>query len=329
MDPVANFPYSFIDTPPDPAVSGTVAKLRGGGASVMPRGGNFNLVVWRPGIIATNDVSEIWRLGAIVEGTIDAGMDGATFPLDPGEGGNYIVVDSPTGDFNEDGGTAGIELADGTTTFVTYTGWDGTNLSGVLGGVGTLSTGDRITDDWISFDRAQEGTIAKAVGKNWQVLAAITKAYFDSITTGTPTAFYTNVAINIAGLGNFNYGNEGQADLGNNNEFSTAFATPPSDVDALGYLPFPDMEVDNAPTATDGYDIYGRIYIRNADGTQVIIIDNSGFVDIGEGGGGIDWSTATVVFQVGTDLVYDPDNGIQSTAGGQFFGYYYMTGGPD
>lgn len=320
MDPVSNFAYTFIDIPPDPADSGTTAKLRAGGAFNLPRGGPFNVVVWKPGVIATKGVSELLRLGTITEATISEDSDGDS----AGDSDIHIVGS----DFNADGGTCGVLLSDNTFTTITYTSYSAGHLFGCTGGVGTLHTGDRIVDDWISFDRAQEGSWPRLIKHNDQVLAAITKKWFDDLVAfvSPPSQYFIQATVQ-------------RPDTSDSWTSQGAFYTilyetmtpPPSILNPGDHIPWPDMEVESLPNVSDGYDIAGRVVVVNADYSEMIVVQAFGFIPLGTFAGGIDWSTAEIVgTQVGTDLSIDGESGILSAGGGIYNTYYqFGEGEPD
>lgn len=173
LDPHANFPYSFVETPPSPADSGTTLKLRGGGTYHMPRGGAFNAVVWKAGVIATYDVSEIVRCSTVVETTIASGSNGLDLP-------QAIINVASSASFDSAGGTCAVETADGI-QIVSYTGKGSGTLTGCSGGEGTMSTGGQVVNDKLTIARAQEGTTARLVKIGDQFMAAITKKMLTDI----------------------------------------------------------------------------------------------------------------------------------------------------
>lgn len=319
MDPLANFPYSFVDVPPSPADSGTTLKLRGGGASVMPRGGDFNMPIWKAGVIATKPVSEIVRVATITETTVAVGSNAAVLPQD-------TIHLTDASEFSGDGGTAGIELTDGTTTFVKYEGTTGTTLTGCTGGVGTLHTGDRVTDDWINITREQESTKAINIIKGMQCLAAITKKWFDDLSNSSLSTF-TNFIETAFGAGTI-------TTLDHNifksvEGFSSCLAAPPTLLAALDFIPFPNMLVNDLPNIADDYDLSATLIVVNLANTQMIWLIASASVDELDPDGSIDWTTASVFDSIGADLSYDPDNGVQSTLGGLFLVYAIFAGSRD
>lgn len=175
FDPHANFPYTFVDTPPSPADSGTTLKLRGSGAYYMPRGGAFNAIVWKAGVIATVDVSEIVRCSTVAETTIAAGSDGLTLP--------QATIDvASSASFASGGGTFAIETDLGVEV-ITYTGKGSGTLTGCTGGEGTMSTGGQVVDDWLTISRMEESSLARSIAIGDQFMAGITKKVLTDLET--------------------------------------------------------------------------------------------------------------------------------------------------
>lgn len=79
-----------------------------------------------------------------------------------------------------------------------------------------------------------------------------------------------------------------------------------------------EVTLTGIPSATDGFDFSMTMAVGSLDGTNAMSLQASGSVAANAGNGELGFSDVFVSSQVGSDLTWDPDTGVSTTAGGVY-----------